>query len=336
MSRNSKSESLGHHIRYFLSDYLPRQRDASRHTVHAYRDSLKLLLLHVAGARGKDVADLSVEDLDRNAVLAFLESVEKDRGNGPTTRNLRLTAIRSFFRAVAQVMPEHLEQTQRLLSIPQKRADSRVIEYLTVAEMDAIMKQASMQTVASRRDDALLRFLYNTGARVQEALDLRVLGLRLEEPAHVRLFGKGRKERLCPLWPQTISAVQRTLRDRHVEHEPDARVFTNRRGEALTRYGVRYILDQYVRLASDTCPTLRTKNVHPHTIRHTTAMHLLQSGVDLNTIRCWLGHVDLATTNRYVEIDLEMKRRALGEIQSPRGRRPAVVEQSLLRWLEAL
>lgn len=332
----NRSESLGQHIRYFLTDHLPRQRNASGHTVHAYRDSLKLLLLHVAAAREKGVADLSLEDLDRSAVLAFLEAVERDRGNGPATRNLRLTAIRSFFRAVAQVAPEHLEQAQRLLSIPQKRSNTRVIEYLTLTEIEAIMNQTSMRTCAGRRDDALLRFLYNTGARVQEALDLCVDGLRLEEPPHARLLGKGRKERLCPLWPQTVLAVQRSLRDRGVEQHPEARVFTNRQGEPLTRYGVRYILGRYVQLASESCPTLRKKNVHPHTMRHTTAMHLLQSGVDLNTIRCWLGHADLATTNRYVEIDLEMKRRALGEIPPPRGRRPAVVDKSLLGWLEAL
>jgi site-specific recombinase XerD len=331
-----RRNSLGDHLQYFLMDYLPRQRNASPHTVHAYRDSLKLLLIHVADVRKTNVADLSLEHIDRDVVLSFLEAIEKKRGNGPTTRNLRLTAIRSFFRAVAQDAPEHIQQAQRLLSIPQKRTTTRVLDYLTVPEVEAILKQPSPRTWAGRRDNALLRFLYNTGARVQEALNVCAKDIRVEQPSHVLILGKGRKERLCPLWPQTVDAVQRTLRDRGDDGDGAARLFTNRQGVPLTRYGVRYILAKYVLLASHGCPSLRGKNIHPHTTRHTTAMHLLQSGVDLNTIRCWLGHVDLATTNRYVEVDLEMKRRALGEVPVPHGRRPALVSRSLLTWLEAI
>ena len=329
------NEGLGRYLQHFLVDYLAGQRNASPHTVHAYRDALKFLLLHVARARGTDVCNLSLEDLDQRLVLSYLEALERERGNGATTRNLRLTAIRSFFRAVAQVAPEHLQQAQAILSIPQKRTTTGGVEYLTVRELEAILKQPSTGTCMGRRDNALLRFLYNTGARVQEAVDVSVGSIRFEEPFHVLLIGKGRKERLCPLWPQTIAAVQRVLSDRG-DPSSGARVFTNRQGTSLSRYGVRYILAKHVRSASPSCPSLRTKSVHPHTMRHTAAMHLLQSGVDLNTIRCWLGHVDVATTNRYVEADLEMKRKALGEVQVPPGRRSARVNRSLLAWLEAL
>jgi len=160
-----RQETLGHHLHYFLVDYLPRQRNASPHTVHSYRDALKLLLIDVAGARKTEVVNLALEDLDREAVLSFLERIEEQRGNGATTRNLRLTAIRSLFRAVAQVAPEHVAQAQQVLSIPQKRTDMRVLEYLTPAEVEAILKRIPTQTRAGRRDDALIRFLYNTGAR---------------------------------------------------------------------------------------------------------------------------------------------------------------------------
>lgn len=331
-----RDKSLGHYLQFFLVDYLAGQRNASHHTIHAYRDALKLLLLHVAKARGTDVSTLSLEDLDQRQVLSFLEAIEKERGNSFATRNLRLTAIRSFFRAVAQVAPEHLQQAQTVLSIPQKRTNTREVDYFSVYEVQAILKQPPTDTWRGRRDDALLRFLYNTGARVQEALDVSVGNLRLQEPFHVTLMGKRRKERLCPLWPQTIATLQRVLRDRGDNTDAATRVFTNRHGAPLTRYGVRYILTKYVHLASDECPSLRGKRVHPHTMRHTTALHLLQSGVDLNTIRCWLGHVDIATTNRYVEADLEMKRKALGELHVPAGRRTIGLNKSLLAWLEAL
>lgn len=332
----SHANSLGSYLHHFLVDYLVGQRNASPHTVHAYRDALKGLLLHVAIVRQRQVSDLRLDELDHQVVLSYLEAIEEDRGNCPTTRNLRLTAIRSFFRAVGQLAPEHLQQAQRILAIPQKRTATRGVGYLTVAEMQALLRQPPMDTWMGRRDHALLRFLYNTGARVQEALDVSIDRIRFEAPSHVHLLGKGRKERLCPLWPDTVGAVQKTLRDRTDDLRPDTPVFTNLRGVPLTRCGVRYILTKYVRMACLGCSSLQDKSIHPHTLRHTTAMHLLQSGVDLNTIRCWLGHVDLATTNRYVEADLEAKRHALGEVDPPGRRRSAAVNRSLLKWLEAL
>lgn len=332
----SSRDTLGSYLHHFLVDYLVGQRNASSHTVHAYRDALKGLLLHVAEVRQRQVSDLRLDELDQQLVLSYLETIEQHRGNCPTTRNLRLTAIRSFFRAVGQLAPERLQQAQRILAIPQKRTTTRAVGYLTVAEIQALLQQPSVDTWMGRRDQALLRFLYNTGARVQEALDVSVGRIRFDTPSHVHLLGKGRKERLCPLWPETVAAVQQALRDRTDNVRSDTPVFTNRHGTPLTRCGVRYILTKYVRLAAPGCSSLKDKRIHPHTLRHTTAMHLLQSGVDLNTIRCWLGHVDLATTNRYVEADLEAKRRALGEVDAPGRRRSPAVNWSLLKWLEAL
>ncbi len=296
-------DDLGLHLRRFLGEYLAKQRSASLGTVRSYRDALKLLLLHVAETRRCSVAELRLAHIDRLAVLAFLESLEKDRGNTVTTRNNRLAAIRSFFRFVSANAPEAVEQSSRILGIPLKRSDSRIVDYLTVDEVRSLLQEVRLDAPNGLRDDALLRFLYNTGARVQEALDVRACDIRLDSPPHVLLQGKGRKERLCPLWNDTVERLERLFAERHLDANQASPVFTGRTGHALTRFGVGYILNKYVQRATAHCPSLERKRVHPHTIRHTTAMHLLQSGVDLNTIRCWLGHASVNTTNRYVEID---------------------------------
>ena len=327
---------LGAHLRRFLGEYLPRQRNASPCTVRAYRDALKLLLKSVADAKHSSVAELRLADVDRSAVLVFLESVETTRGNGITTRNHRLAAIRSFFRFVSSNSPEAVEQCARVMSIPLKRCDSRAVDYLTIDEVQAILRQVPVDTLNGRRDDALLRFLYNTGARVQEALDVCRGDLVLDSPPHVLLHGKGRKERICPLWRDTVERLRRLLDERQVGALPTSPVFTSRGGQPLTRFGAGYILDKYVRQAAPHSASLGRKNVHPHMLRHTTAMHLLQAGVDLNTIRCWLGHASVTTTNQYVEIDLEMKRRAIEGVDPPVARRRGRAGDGLLKWLESL
>lgn len=330
-------DDLGRLLRLFLGEYLPRQRNASLRTIHAYRDALKLMLCHVAESRQRSVADLLLADVDRAAVLAFLELLETKRGNGVTTRNHRLAAIRSFVRFVSANAPESVEQCSQILAIPLKRGSSRSIDYLTLDEVNALLQTIPSDTAEGRRDDALLRFLYNTGARVQEAVDVRANDLQLNSPAHVLLRGKGRKERLCPLWTDSVDRLRRHFAEHDIDAKQPAPVFTNRDGRSLTRFGVTYILTKYVREAVLLCPSLGRKNVHPHTLRHTTAMHLLQSGVDLNTIRCWLGHASVTTTNRYVEIDLEMKRRALDGMQAPQGSvAPVIADAGLLAWLESL
>lgn len=331
-------DDLGRHLRYFLADYLPCQRNASPNTVHAYRDALKLLLIFAAERRGTSVAGLSLLDVDREVVLEFLKSLEEHRGNRPTTRNLRLTAIRSFFRCVANTTPEAVEQSRRILAIPLKRSDTATVDYLTIDEVQAVFEQIPSVTSRDRRDGVLLRFLYNTGARIQEALDVRAVDLRLDLPGHVRLFGKGRKERVCPLWSDTVVRLRSWMAETGVAAGSNSHLFTNRDGRPLSRFGARYILNKYVKLAAVGSPGISAKRVTPHVLRHTTAMHLLQAGVDLNTIRCWLGHASVNTTNRYVEIDLEMKRRALEQVSAP----PAplggtgIADASLLSWLEAL
>lgn len=329
---------LGRYLRQFLGEYLPRQRNASPRTILAYRDALKFLLQFSAGAKQCSVAELAFSDLDRTRVLAFLEDIEKRRGNTVSTRNHRLAAVRAFFRFVSTNSPEAVGQCAQILGIPMKRTETRAVDYLTLEETKAIIATITPTTAQGSRDDALLRFMHNTGGRVQEVVDVRAKDLHLGTPAHVLLHGKGRKERLCPLWPETTAALKRLLEQHGVEHASAAPVFTNRHGKPLTRFGVRYILAKYVRAASTKEPTLARKHVHPHVVRHATAMHLLQSGVDLNSIRCWLGHASVVTTNRYIEADLEMKRRALERITPPKQTASpnAIEEAALLTWLEGL
>jgi len=335
-----KPESdLGRHLCGFLGDFMPKQRRSSPQTVRAYRDALKLLLCRTAELCGCSVGELRLEQVDRPAVLGFLESIEAERGNGISTRNHRLAAIRSFFRYVSASAPDAVEQCAQILTIPLKRGDTRTVDYLTTDEIQGLLQEVPTNTVEGRRDDALLRFMYNTGARVQETLDTCTTDVQLDTPAHVLLRGKGRKERVCPLWPDTVSRLRRVLVDLNLDPRQPSRapIFTNRGGRALSRFGVGYILAKYARAAAVRCPSLARKRVHPHTLRHTTAMHLLQSGVDINTIRCWLGHASVTTTNHYVEIDLEMKRRALDAVRPPttKGRREPS-NTRLLSWLESL
>lgn len=329
------ANALGACLMSFLSDYQPRQCNASPNTIWAYRDSLKQLLCYVAKAKKCSVAELKLGDLEHQRILSFLESVETKNGNSISTRNHRLAAIRSFFRYVAQTSPEAVGQAAQVLTIPTKKTVARSVDYLTKEELAEILQQVSVDAVAGRRDDALLRFLHNTGARVQELVDLKASDLRLDSSPSARIFGKGRKERYCPLWRDTARRLRELLRERQVALDSSEFVFTNSHGKKLTRFGVTYIIEKYVRLAEKNYPSLRRKNIHPHTFRHTTAMHLLQSGVDLNTIRCWLGHADLTTTNRYVELDLEMKRKALSSVAAPGGQgRRLAMNDSLLTWLD--
>lgn len=329
--------TLGTHLRLFLSDYQPRQCNASPNTIWAYRDSLKQLLCFVAEAKKCSVADLSLGDLEHQRILSFLESVEAKRGNSISTRNHRLAAIRSFFRYVAQMSPEDVDQAAQVLTIPTKKTISKSVDYLTKDELTLILRQVPIESETGRRDDVLLRFLHNTGARVQEVVDLKASDLRLDSSPAVKIIGKGRKERYCPLWRDTAKRLRDYLEERRIELNSDEFVFANNRGHKLTRYGVTFIIEKYAQMAAKKEPSLGRKNIHPHTFRHTTALHLLQSGVDLNTIRCWLGHADVSTTNRYVELDLEMKRKALSSTVAPAGRRKRfVVNDSLLAWLDDL
>ena len=319
-------------------DHLPRVRGMSAHTIHSYRDSWVLFLRFLASQRKDRVHDLDLSDIGPDHVLAFLTHLEEVRKNGVTTRNVRLAAIHAFFRYVGAYHPEQLDRVQRILSIPFKRARQRVIEYLERAEIEAVLSAINRAGRDGRRDYALLATMFNSGARVQEVVDLRARDLQLIRPFQIRLFGKGRKERFCPLWPQTAQVLRDHCEEYSLDLRSDARVFLNHRGQPLTRFGVRYILAKHLNQARSDMSTLKPKRLHPHSMRHSTAVALLTSGVDLTTISQWLGHSSPNTTNRYATIDLEMKRRAIAKVKpvAHRAHSSWRRNQSVLEWLESL
>lgn len=331
---------LARALRDFFADHLPRLRGLSPHTVHSYRDSLALLLRFVAAQRRRPVVKLDIEDLDSERVITFLLHLEDQRRNCPSTRNVRLAAIHAFFRYLAGRDPEHLQHCQRVLGVPFKRTRSRPVEYLEYDEIHAVLANIDRSTWAGRRDYALLATMFNTGARVQELLDLRPGDLQLVKPFHARLVGKGRKERLCPLWPQTAQVLQALLAEHRTDPQSCERLFRNRRGEPLTRFGVRYLLAKHCDGARTATPTLGAKRLHPHSMRHSTAVHLLKSGVDLVTISHWLGHASVDTTNRYASVDLDMKREAISKakpvVDAPAPTAAWRTDTSILAWLESL
>lgn len=337
----SDSKRLLHLVQSFFQDHLAAQRALSPNTILAYRDALKLFLSFVSKCTGKETAQLRMEDLQAERVLAFLEDIELTRRNRVVTRNLRLTALRTFFHYLISEDTLRAGQYQKIVAIPLKRAPRILMAYLEISEVRAVLAAIDRHRPSGRRDYALLNFLYNTGARVQEVIDLKVESIRLAPPPIAMVTGKGGKTRVVPLWPETASLLEAYLEERGVQGHSNARVFVNARGETLTRFGIRYILRTRVEAAYPDCADLVRKRVSPHTFRHSTAMHLLQSGVDLVVIQNWLGHVQLATTHAYVEIDLEMKRKALSAcpaLGETTGGLQQVLEKNkdVIRWLESL
>jgi len=333
------TNELGRALRHYFSDHLPRVRGMSPHTLCSYRDSLILLLRFVAAKRGMPVDKLDVGDLDAGQIVAFLQDLEDQRASSASTRNVRLAAVHAFFRYLAATDPDRIEQCQRILGVPFKRTRAQPVEYLEYEEIQAVLSSVERSTRSGRRDYALLATMFNSGARVQEILDLRPCDLQLGKPAHVRLIGKGKKERVCPLWPQTADLLKNLLAESATAADSTRPLFLNSRGQPLTRFGVRYLLHKYCDRARTTTPSLKRKRLHPHSMRHSTAIHLLKSGVDFVTISHWLGHASVNTTNRYATVDIEMKRAAISKAQPPhKSRRTRQWRQdlSLLAWLEAL
>jgi site-specific recombinase XerD len=321
----------------FFHDWLVQQRNVSHHTVLSYRDSWRLFLRFVATRRTKSVAKLGLTDLTAVEVLAFLQHAEQERKASIGTRNCRLAALRSFFSFVADREPLAVAHCAEVLRIPTKQAPEPTICSLNEDEITAILAQPDRSRVQGRRDHVLLAVLYNTGARIQEALNLTPRSLRLESPFQVRLFGKGRKERVCPLWPETVALLKEFLK-RQPRAEGES-IFVNRYGRPLGAAGVRFKLTQYVVAAARKVPSLASKRVSPHTFRHATATSLVAAGVDVTVIRSWLGHASLDTTNRYARADLETKRKALEKVDgSARPGKPPrwKGDVELMAWLDSL
>ncbi|MFV1491252.1 site-specific integrase [Phaeobacter sp. JH18-32] len=331
-----KSNPLPRLLRMFFTDWMVQQRNASVNTVKSYRDTWRLFLRFVAARRGKPVVRLTLSELTAAEVIAFLQHLEIERGDTIGTRNCRLAALRSFFGFVATREPELMAQCAEVLNVPTKKAPIRAPDYLEPEEVQAILAQPDRSTLIGQRDHTLLSFLYNTGARIQEALDLRPQAIRFDAPACVRLYGKGRKERISPLWPATVALLKSLLE--RTPRPVDAPLFVNRYGKPLSASGVRFKLAEYVRAAEKITPTLAEKQVTPHSFRHATAVHLVAAGVDVTVIRSWLGHVSLETTNHYAQANLETKRKALERVEKPKTDNPPSWrrDQSVLEWLDTL
>ncbi len=335
---------LGRSLVRFFQDYLPQRRGLSRNTISSYRDALVLLLQFVARETKRPVEMLEITDLSEARITRFLASLETTRGNGIATRNVRLAAIHTFARFLAADQPEHLAALQGILGIPFKRgAREAPVEYLEKREIEALLHGIDGAKATGQRDYALIALMFNTGARVQEILNLRVRDLRLTPPYQVRLQGKGKKERVCPIWPRTAQLLRELIaKSPAVDSEPAERpVFVNHRGAALTRFGVRYLLRRHVAVAARRESTLADKRIHPHSLRHTTAVCLLKAGVDFATISHWLGHASLNTTMRYARADLDLKRQALAQVfpeilAPPKGGAYLFTGVDLTGWLRRL
>jgi integrase/recombinase XerD len=318
----SRSQSgLFSHVQAYFTEYLPRQRGASAHTVRAYRDALTLLFKFVSDQRRKGIASLQIGDFDSNAVAQFLDHIEAERSNSASTRNCRRAAIRSFFKHLLRNDLANSQQYVRVLAIPAKKARQRPATYLEAEDVRLIIEMPDKQTRDGWRDYTLLLFLYNCGTRVSEAAGLRWGDLQLVAPRQVRLRGKGKKERLLPLWPETGNALHRL---RGMSAGADAQcVFVNRYGQPLTRDGIAYLLTKYASLAARANPALLHKNITPHVLRHSCAVALLQSGTDVTVIRDYLGHASVSTTGRYITTNLQMKRDAMQAFWKKAGIEPA-------------
>ncbi len=322
-------------VQGYFSQRLVEQQNASVRTVASYRDTFRLLLGYLQTTRKRAVAALTLADLDAPVIAAFLDHLERRRHNGIRTRNARFAAIRSFLRCAASREPESLPVVQRVLAMPMKRFARPALTFLSREEMSALLEAPDDSTWSGQRDRALFALMYNTGARVSEAIAVRRADLSLDATRSVRIMGKGRKERTVPLWKGTA----RQLSDwaARISMAPEALLFPSRGGGQLSRSGVEKRLQHAVAVAVGRCPTLSGKRVSPHTLRHTTAMHLLQAGVDITVISLWLGHESTETTHQYVEANLVMKEEALAkleEIAIPDVRYRASDE--LLRFLDGL
>ena len=329
--------TLANFIKRFFSHYLPTQKGLAVNTIMAYRDAIKLLLGYASNTLNKNVEHLGVEDINESLVLGFLDHVENTRGCSPRTRNARLAAIRALFGFMAREEPTLLFLAQTIRTIPLKRTEHKTVDYLEEKEMQALLNAVDLHSRTGVRDKALLLMLYNTGARVSEIVQLKLPDLHLHGVAQVKLLGKGKRYRSCPLWPETLEALHDYLKQRTAKDSTAQHLFLNANGSPVTRFGVRYIISQYAAKAQSQCPSLAAKTVTPHTLRHTTAMHLLRAGNDINMVSYWLGHADINTTHIYVEIDMEVKRRMLQKTEAPAVKKPPPWQKpNILLWLNAL
>ncbi len=335
--------TMGPLIYSFFEDYLKAQKGLRPATVKSYRDALLLYLHFVAEDTNHKISRLLLVELTHERVTRFLKHLEETRGNSVSTRNQRLAALRTFFEYAVSRVPEMLIESERVATIPVKRTPPPETYFLERDDIQALFSNLPAKGNEALRNRVLLLFLYNTGARVQEVADLHVENLDLGRQPRVRLHGKGDKWRLCPLWEETASLLRSLLAERESELSPDSPVFVSQKRKAMTRFGIYKIVRRLTAQLSKVKNSGEAIPISPHIFRHTTAMHLLEAGVEMNVIRSWLGHASLGTTNRYAEISIRTKEKALQACEPPvsiserHPRKPVWRnDQSLLNWLENL
>lgn len=331
----TENNRLGRWVRRFLLEHITGERNLARNTQLSYRDTLCQLLPFIARVARKPPDRLLIDDLTANRLRAFLQYLEEKLGCSIRTRNQRLAAIRSLAGFICLHSPEHVQWCAEVKTIPSKKAMHAQVTYLERDEMDALLAAPDHSSMQGRRDHAVLLFLYNTGGRADEVAQVRIKDVEMgRNSSSVLVRGKGNKQRRCPLWSKTVDELMPLIKDRNESEH----VFLNRRRQPLTRFGIHAIVERYANAVSTRLPSLKRKRVSPHTIRHTTATHLLRAGVDINTIRAWLGHVSLSTTNVYAEVDMEMKAKALAncEVIDDKPRKPWREEKGLMEFLRQL
>lgn len=322
-------------LQAFFTDRLIQQRRASSHTIAAYRDTMRLLLAYAARRTNVVPSRLDLADLDAPLIADFLDHLERERGNTVRTRNARLAAIHSLFRFAALAHPEHAESISRVLAIPPKHFSKTLITYLTEPEVDALLAACDLATWTGRRDYTLLLLAVQTGLRISELTGLTRSDLHLGHGAHVACHGKGRKDRITPLTTNTVAVLRTWLSE--LDAVTNTPLFPTRRGHQLSRDAVEHRIAHYTGIAAHNCPSLRTKTITAHVLRHTTAMRLLHAGIDTSVIALWLGHVSVDTTQIYLHADLELKEQALARTRPPNSQQGRYQPpDSLLTWLEEL
>jgi integrase/recombinase XerD len=322
-------------LQAFFTERLIRQRQASPHTVSAYRDTMRLLLAFAAERLGKQPSKLEFDEIEASLVAAFLDQLERERGNGVRTRNARLAAIHSLFRYAALRHPEHAAAIERVLAIPHKRFERSLVTFLTPEEVEALLAAPDRGSWTGRRDHAMLMVAAQTGLRASELLGLRSTDLHLGPGPHVGCLGKGRKQRITPLTSATVAVLRVWLDE--CGHRPGQPLFPTRTGHSLSRDALEHRLAQHAAIAAHACPSLQAKKITAHVLRHTAAMRLLQAGVDTSVIALWLGHEQVETTQIYLHADLALKERALARTSPPNAKpgrfRPS---DAVMAFLEGL
>ena len=324
-------------LQAFFHQYLAVERGLAENSILSYRDTFKLLIRYLCDKLHKAPDQIQIEDLSQHQTLDFLKHGEQVRGWTARTRNQRLAAIRSFWRYVAREHPNLALQAMQVRSIGQKKTQPKPPDYLEENQAQALLGAIDQSEPKGVRDYAIVLLLYNTGARVSEVIGLGMDDLRLDGVGQVHLIGKGAKPRSCPVWPQTVQALRNWFAVRRANDPTEQQLFLNARGQPLTRSGIRYLLKKHGVRAQAQCPSIKTRTLTPHLLRHTAAMHLIRAGNDLCSVGYWLGHVDLNTTHIYVEIDMDTKRRMLDKTHPPQPASPPPWRQpDILDWLNDL